>query len=289
MHKDLKATSCLSLLTSKQLLGSEINPVENTDCLMWAGWCRNSLLFLVSFSSSLLLSLFLRIDLAVHYSLSGFLIINTPSIFTLIYRSNLSICLSDIDKYSNIVKYYYTSILDNTSIQCHWLSNFINWEWKEYARGVSPRSVPLDLSAEAGKCSPGEVTGLSHAVFVWQKACWHFLDVKEQFVYSSKHNCCWQLSIHCPATGASFVKELAGTFRDLGDWVSGASSIQYSSVGFPCRGERVNAKFTGMNVREQPPTMCWDIVPCQVSSLHLWVMGLFLEDSSRNWQKQQKQ
>lgn len=56
--------------------------------------------------------------------------------------------------------------------------------------GVSARSMPLDLSAEAGKCSPGEVTGLSHAVFVWQKADWHFLDVKEQFVHSSKNNCC---------------------------------------------------------------------------------------------------
>ena len=60
-------------------------------------------------------------------------------------------------------------------------------------------------------------------------------------------------SVVCKGAGA-------GTFRDLADRVPGAGS-----VGFPCRGETANAKFAGMSVCEQPPSMCRDIVPCQVS------------------------
>lgn len=101
--------------------------------------------------------------------------------------------------------------------------------------------------------------------------------------------CLWQRAqllpttfpLAAPATGAPFVKERAGTFWDLGDWVSGASSVQPSGIGFPWGGETVNAKFTGMNVREQPPSMCRYIVPCQVSSYTSKWWSLFLEDSRR--------
>lgn len=41
-------------------------------------------------------------------------------------------------------------------------------------------------------------------------------------------------------------------FSGLGDRVSGASSLQCGGIGFPRRGETVNAKFTGINAREQP-------------------------------------
>lgn len=126
-------------------------------------------------------------------------------------------------------------ILDNASIYCQLLSYLIDWEWKEYARGVSPRSAPLDLSAEAGKCSPGEVTGLSHAEFVWQKAYWHFQDVKEQFVYGSKHNSPWQL--FCPrpqrqervCKGAGQVPFLG--FRTIGFHWAAAAVLGFHTEG----------------------------------------------------------
>ena len=69
---------------------------------------------------------------------------------------------------------------------CHILSNATNWEWKEHARGGNPRSAPADPSAGAGKRSPGEVTGPSPAQGP-------LTFIKEQFVCSSEHNCCWQV------------------------------------------------------------------------------------------------
>lgn len=82
---------------------------------------------------------------------------------------------------------------------CHCLSNVIKVKWKEYARGGSPRSAPVDLCAEAGKCSPGEVSALHHAVFVWQKAYWHSANIKEQFVHSNSSSYHRQL-FHWPAS-----------------------------------------------------------------------------------------
>lgn len=164
----------------------------------------------------------------------------------------------------------------------------INWEWKEHARGVSPRSAPLDLSAEAGKCSPGEVTGLSHAVFVWQKACWHFVDVKEQFVRSSKNYCCWQLFHPHPGDSGVVLKRSGQVLPIWVIWVigfQGRPALQYAGIGFPCRREMTNGEFTGTTIWEQPLTMCRDIVPWQVSSYSSERRGLFLEDASRYWQK----
>ena len=168
-----------------------------------------------------------------------------------------------------------TSILYNTSIQCHWLSNVINWEWKEYARGVSPRLAPLDLSAEASKCSPEEVTGLSHAAFDWQKAYWYFLDVKELFVYSSKHSCCWQL-FHLQPCGRSAVCKGAGRYL-LGP----------GRLGFRVQQRVVQRRWVSMQKgkceRQIHGHECMraasDHVPryCFLSGvvLHLWVMGSY--------------
>lgn len=127
--------------------------------------------------------------------------------------------------YSCTVLLYNTvkcDIYHSKSIQCHWLSNLINWEWREYARGGLPRSAPLDISTEAGKCSPGEVTGLTCAVFVWQKAYWHFLDIKDSLCTAAGTIAADRFSIHSIATGALFAMERAGTFWVLRDWVSGA-------------------------------------------------------------------
>lgn len=168
-----------------------------------------------------------------------------------------------------------TSILYNTSIQCHWLSNLINWEKKEYARGVSPRSAPLDLSADAGKCSPGEVTGLSRAVFVWHTAYWHFLDIKEQFVYSSKHNCCWQV-FHPQHCDRSVVCKEAGRYL-----------LGFGLLGF--RGQQHTVRWHWVSMQRgngecqihwhECMRAAWDHVPryCFLSGvvLHLWVMGAF--------------
>ena len=199
-----------------------------------------------------------------------------------IQRCGLSVCLHSEDSIAPFIKPCPVNLssktkinmcfLDNASIQCQGLSNLINRQWKEYARGVNPRSAPLELSAEAGKCSPEEVTGPGCAVFAWHKTCWYFLDVKEQFVCSSEHNCCWQLLHPQPCDRRSG----AGTFWGFGRlgfrelqrrgrrrWVSTR------------RGETVNAKSTGMNVWEPPPSMCQRYCSLSGVALHLWGMGSF--------------
>lgn len=162
-----------------------------------------------------------------------------------------------------------TSILYNTSIQCHWLSNVTNWEWKEYARGVSPRSAPLDLSAEAGKCSPEEVTGLSHAAY------WHFLDVKELFVYSSKHNCCWQLFHPQPC-------ERSAVCKGVGRYLLGPGRL-----GFRVQQGAVRRHWVSMQRGNCERQIHWHECMRAASDhvqrycflpgvvLHLWVMGSY--------------
>lgn len=96
----------------------------------------------------------------------------------------------------------------------------------------------MDLSAGAGKCSPGEVSGLSHAVFVWQMAYWHFLDIKEQFVYSSMPNCCWQV-FHPQHCGSSVVCKGAGQVP-LGFWpigFQGPAACSTAALGFHAEGK----------------------------------------------------
>lgn len=77
-RKIWKLTSCLSLPTSKQLLGCEINPMEITD-VSWLIW--EFLLFLVSFSSTLLLRIDLTLRFVRMFALS----------YLFLYRSLLSI------------------------------------------------------------------------------------------------------------------------------------------------------------------------------------------------------
>lgn len=100
--------------------------------------------------------------------------------------------------------------------------------------------------------------------------------------------CLYQQVFHPQLCDRGVVCKGAGRYLwILGDWVSGASSIQYSGVGFPCSREAVNANFTGIYVWEQPVNMYWDIVSCQVLSYTSEWWGLFQEDSSRHWQKLQ--
>ncbi len=115
-----------------------------------------------------------------------------------------------------------------------------------------------------------------------------FLDVKEQFVHSSKHNCCWQ-HFHPQPCDRSVCK---GASRYL---------LGFGRLGFRGQQHTVRWRWVSMQrgKRWTPNSLAWMYesslrpcveilfpVRCCLTPPEWW--GLFLEDSSRRWQKQQK-